>query len=347
MFGMLSLSWWGYVSIALVLTHITVFCVTIYLHRCMAHRSVDLHPIVSHFCRAWLWLTTGIVTKQWVAVHRKHHAKCETKEDPHSPQILGLSQVLWHGADIYRVEASKAATLERYGHACPNDWLENSLYTAHPKLGYLMMFAMDLFLFGFAGIVIWSIQMMTIPLLAAGVVNGIGHYWGYRNFDSPDTSTNLFPVGILIGGEELHNNHHAYPTSAKFSAKWWEFDIGWGYINLLAILGLAKVKHRIPKVKQDENKNRIDFDTLRSIIKNRYQVLAQYKKMVVVPLFRRHKTKDLKLSLRFRKQLEALWGTSITSNNGLLEHLHQWCYRAELTGDENLLDFVKFIRRYA
>jgi stearoyl-CoA desaturase (delta-9 desaturase) len=224
--GFLNFSWWEVLVALLVMTHITIAGVTIFLHRHQAHRSVELHPVVSHFFRFWLWLTTGMVTKQWVAIHRKHHAKCETPEDPHSPQTRGLKTVLWRGAELYRAEAENEETLRNYGHGTPNDWLENNVYSRFPLLGIILMAIIDLMLFGVIGITVFAIQMIWIPFWAAGIINGIGHYWGYRSFETRDAARNIMPIGIIIGGEEFHNNHHAYASSARLSYKWWEFDIG-------------------------------------------------------------------------------------------------------------------------
>ena len=274
--GFLDLPWWGYVLTALALTHITIASVTIFLHRHQAHRALELHPIASHFFRFWLWLTTGIVTKEWAAIHRKHHAKCETASDPHSPQILGIKKVLLEGAELYRKEAMNYETLEKYGRGTPDDWLERNLYSAHSSLGIILMLALDLLLFGAIGLTIWAVQMIWIPVTAAGIINGAGHYWGYRNFQPADASTNIVPWGILIGGEELHNNHHAHIGSAKLSSKWYEFDIGWLYIRSLASLGLATVKRVAPKVRLDTAKTICDADTLHAVMANRYEVMAKY-----------------------------------------------------------------------
>ncbi|MGA1665118.1 MAG: DesA family fatty acid desaturase, partial [Burkholderiaceae bacterium] len=230
-YGLTGWSWPALVVFTLATTHLTIAGVTIYLHRCQAHRAVELHPIVSHIFRFWLWLSTGMVTKEWASIHRKHHAKCETAEDPHSPQTRGLPEVLWRGAELYRVASKDQEIMDRYGHGCPDDWIERKLYSGHSALGVSLYLIADVLLFGVAGVAIWAVQMAWIPFFAAGVINGIGHFWGYRNFKSPDTSTNLVPWGILIGGEELHNNHHANATSPKLSSKWYEFDIGWLYIR--------------------------------------------------------------------------------------------------------------------
>ncbi|CAG0998771.1 stearoyl-CoA desaturase (Delta-9 desaturase) [Burkholderiales bacterium] len=274
--GLVDLPWWGYVVVTLALTHVTIAAVTIFLHRSQAHRALDLHPAVSHVFRFWLWLTTGMVTKEWAAIHRKHHAKVETEEDPHSPMTRGIGTVLWSGAELYRTESRNAETLERYGHGTPDDWIERNVYTRHSWQGVGLMLAVDFALFGAAGVAIWAVQMMWIPFFAAGVVNGIGHYWGYRNYASNDTSTNIFPLGILIGGEELHNNHHAYGTSAKFSAQWYEFDLGWAYIRTLSALGLAQVRRVAPRLRLDPSKPQADHETLQAVLTHRYHVATAY-----------------------------------------------------------------------
>ena len=276
-FGVFNLPWWGDVVVALLLTHLTIVAVTVFLHRHQTHRALDLHPAVSHFFRLWLWLTTGMVTKEWAAVHRKHHAKCETPEDPHSPQILGINRVLWRGVFLYIKEARIAETLGRYGHGTPDDWLERNVYSRFQIVGLTLMGATDVVLFGLVpGILIFGTQMVWIPFLAAGVINGIGHYWGYRNWSTPDASINIVPFGLLIGGEELHNNHHAHPTSAKLSMKWYEFDIGWLYIRLLEVAGLARVKYIAPVPRLGAAKPVVDPQTVQAIIACRYAVLAQY-----------------------------------------------------------------------
>jgi stearoyl-CoA desaturase (delta-9 desaturase) len=274
--GVLELAWWQIVLATLLMTHITIAAVTIFLHRAQAHRALDLHPSVAHFFRAWLWLTTGMQTKEWVAIHRKHHARCETPEDPHSPQTRGIRKVLWQGAELYMEESNNRETLARYGHGTPNDWLERNVYSRLTWHGCGVMLGIDLVLFGAAGLAVWAVQMIWIPFFAAGVINGIGHYWGYRNYDSPDAATNISPWGILIGGEELHNNHHTYPTSAKLSSKWFEFDLGWTYIRILSALGLAKVLRLAPVPKVTAPRPGVDVQTLQAVIANRYDLLSRY-----------------------------------------------------------------------
>jgi stearoyl-CoA desaturase (Delta-9 desaturase) len=278
--GLVGLSGWELVVYTLVVTHITIAGVTIYLHRHQAHRALELHAIPSHFFRFWLWLTTGQVTKEWAAIHRKHHAKCETEDDPHSPVKKGIRKVLLEGAELYRHESKNQETLDKYGHGTPDDWIERNVYTKHSALGVSLLLVLNVALFGVIGITIWAVQMLWIPIWAAGVINGIGHFWGYRNYDCNDAATNIVPWGILVGGEELHNNHHTFATSAKLSSKWYEFDIGWMYIRMMEIVGLAKVKKVAPKPKRVKTKAEVDFETLQAVIANRYDVMAKYAKSV-------------------------------------------------------------------
>ncbi|CAB3673168.1 DesA family fatty acid desaturase [Paraburkholderia phenoliruptrix] len=276
--GLLHFSWWQLVLYTLAVTHVTIIGVTVYLHRCQAHRALELHPVVSHFFRFWLWMTTGMLTGQWAAIHRKHHAKCETEEDPHSPQTRGIWKVLLEGAELYRVEAKNEETMRKFSHGTPNDWMERNVYTKYPILGVSLMMVLNIALFGVVGLTIWAVQMVWIPFWAAGVVNGLAHFWGYRNFNSSDASTNIFPWGIIIGGEELHNNHHTYATSAKLSNKWYEFDIGWMYIRIMSAFRLAKVKKVAPTPRLTTGKLVLDQDTLQAVLANRYEVMARYGK---------------------------------------------------------------------
>jgi stearoyl-CoA desaturase (delta-9 desaturase) len=383
--GIVDLPWWGYVLVTLGLTHITIASVTIFLHRHQAHRALDLHPLVSHFFRLWLWLTTGMATKAWAAIHRKHHARCETEEDPHSPQVLGLSKVLWEGAELYRQEAKNPETLEHYGKGTPDDWIERKLYTPYSQFGIAVMLIIDTLLFGPIGITMWAIQMIWIPFFAAGVINGIGHYWGYRNYESADAATNVVPWGILIGGEELHNNHHAFPSSAKLSSKPWEFDIGWLYIRTLQLIGLAKIKKVAPEPVINPAKQSVDMETVRAILVNRLHVLSHYARDVVGPVLREelHKADEscrrllrrarrplvrgeammdeeakgrvqaaLNLSQRlttvyeYKKRLQQLWQNRFSSQDRLLHHLDEWCKQAEATGIKVLQDFARRLSGY-
>ncbi|MGK5072246.1 DesA family fatty acid desaturase [Janthinobacterium sp. ZB1P44] len=296
--GVTDLSAWQVFLYTMVVTHITIASVTIYLHRHQAHRALELHAIPSHFFRFWLWLTTGQVTKEWAAIHRKHHAKCDTEEDPHSPVTRGIKKVFWEGAELYRAESKNMETMAKYGHGTPTDWIERNLYTKYSWLGVVSLFVINFVLFGVIGISVWAVQMMWIPITAAGIINGIGHYWGYRNYDCADAATNIIPFGILIGGEELHNNHHTYATSAKLSSKWYEIDIGWAYIRALEMLGLAKVKKLAPEPKFSHGKVEADFETLQSVIANRYDVMAKYAKSI------KHAWKEELEHLKHKAELE-------------------------------------------
>ena len=384
--GVYDLPWWGYVVYTLIVTHITIAGVTIYLHRHQAHRALDLHPVPSHFFRFWLWLTTGMVTKEWAAIHRKHHAKVETPEDPHSPQTRGIRKVFFEGAELYREESRNKETLERYGHGTPDDWIERNLYSRFSASGITALFVINFVLFGFIGITIWAIQMMWIPVMAAGVINGIGHYWGYRNFQPADASRNIVPWGILIGGEELHNNHHAYGTSARLSNRWFEFDIGWLYIRILQMLGLAEVKKVAPRLKLQTGKTHCDLATLQAVVTHRYEVIAKYAKSVratcadevralrlsavsvdwtalkrwlhietdaLSATERMERDRVLKASTRLtvvytmRDELAALWARSTTSKEQLVHQLEDWCRRAEASGIDALQSFSRRLRCYA
>src|SRR5574339_92792 len=386
--GILDLPWWGYVAYTLVVTHITIAAVTIYLHRCQAHRALELHPSVSHFFRFWLWLTTGMVTKEWAAIHRKHHAKVETPEDPHSPQQEGINRVLWLGVFLYVKEAYVKETMERYGHGTPDDWLERKVYTPHSVSGVMVLLALNLLVFGVVpGVLIWLTQIAWIPFWAAGVINGVGHYFGYRSYDVEDASTNILPWGILIGGEELHNNHHAFAASAKLSSKWYEFDIGWMYICILESLGLATVKRLAPTPRFAHPKAAADLETLHTVISNRYDVLSRYAKSLrrtyaeelkrlrqwsprdaeVLRSLRRallrgqaaagnegarlaealKNSRALATAVAMRQELVALWERSSASKEQLLRQLQDWCRRAEASGVAPLVDFSQRLRSYA
>jgi stearoyl-CoA desaturase (delta-9 desaturase) len=335
-FGLTGWNWLAIVGFTLVVTHITIAAVTIYLHRCQAHRAVELHPIVSHFFRFWLWLTTGMVTGEWASIHRKHHAKCETEQDPHSPQVLGLSKVLWEGADLYREAAKDQDTITRYGHGCPDDWIERNVYKAHSALGIGICLVINVLLFGVAGVAVWAVQMAWIPFFAAGVINGVAHYWGYRNFKSPDTSANIIPWGILIGGEELHNNHHANATSPKLSAKWYEFDIGWLYIRLMSFVGLAKPRALPPAVRMDPSRMEIDAETIRAVLSSKYEQLARLSKLVAKDVSR--PSTDLKESF------EAIWAERSLTLEQAVAAVSQWCQQAEASGVAAYQEFARRIR---
>ncbi|MDE2433763.1 MAG: fatty acid desaturase [Burkholderiales bacterium] len=324
--GLLDASWWHVVLYTLALTHVTIVSVTVFLHRAQAHRALDLHAIPSHFFRFWLWLTTSTVTKQWVAVHRKHHAKCETPDDPHSPVAHGIKKVLLEGRELYAKEAENLETQQKYGHNTPNDWLERHLYTPRNNWGPVTMLLIDVALFGAIGITVWAVQMLWIPIFAAGVVNGLGHFWGYRNFEAPDASTNISPWGVIIGGEELHNNHHTYPTSAKLSVKPFEFDIGWGYIRVLEWMGLAKVRKIAPRLKLGEIKPQADAKTLEAIVANRYELMAGYARGVRATC---------------RTELDRLKANGQEAAAAKLKSVRKWMHRDDALVPDRLRDDVQ------
>ena len=382
--GLLAASWWQIVLYALVTTHITIASVTIYLHRHQAHRAMDLHAIPAHFFRLWLWLGTGQVTKEWVSIHRKHHAKCETAEDPHSPQTRGIKTVFWKGAELYRAESKNMETMAKFGHGTPKDWIERNLYTRYSWQGVGLMLIINLALFGAAGLAVWAVQMIWIPVTAAGIINGIGHYWGYRNFEAPDASTNISPWGIMIGGEELHNNHHTYPTSAKFSVKPYEFDIGWVYIRALEKVGLATVKKVPPKLQLGAIKPVADEKTLEALIAHRYEVMAGFARALrhagrneiellkakkadasVLRAANRwlHRDDDkvpataklhvaqaraehpvLDKMVTMREELRQMWLSTSASSEQLASDLQAWCHRAEESGIAALREFSMKLR---
>ncbi|MCX7256393.1 MAG: fatty acid desaturase [Polaromonas sp.] len=382
--GLFAASWWQIVLVTLALTHITIVSVTLYLHRSQAHRALDLHAIPSHFFRFWLWLTTGQVTKEWVGVHRKHHAKCETMEDPHSPYAHGIKTVLFTGAELYRAETKNLETLAKYGRGTPDDWIERNLYTRFSWQGIVLMLVINVALFGVIGLSVWAVQMAWIPITAAGIINGAGHYWGYRNFEAPDASTNVSPWGILIGGEELHNNHHTYPTAAKFSVKPYEFDIGWGYIRAMEMVGLAKVKKVPPKLQFGAIQPVADEKTLEALIAHRYEVMAGFAlelrrtaqaemarmdaKKADVSLLRvanrwLHRDDErvpaeaksqiaqvradypvLDKMVTMREELRQLWLSTSASREQLAADLQAWCQRAEGSGIAALRDFSMQLR---
>jgi stearoyl-CoA desaturase (delta-9 desaturase) len=384
LYGILNLDFWGYVLATFIMVQITMMAVTLYLHRDQAHRAIDLHPVLRHFFRFWIWCTSGMLTREWVSIHRKHHAFCETPDDPHSPQIYGLRKVLLEGAELYRAETENMETLEKFGRGTPDDWLERNIYLRVPYGGIIFMFVANLLLFGIPGITIFAIQMMSMPVFAAGIINGVGHHSGYRNFECDDAATNIVPWGLLIGGEELHNNHHAFPTSAKFSIRRWEFDIGWLYIKLFSAFRLAKVNRVAPQpVIEPKPDAELDVENLRAIIVNRMYVLRDYTRQVTLPVFETEKTvvrgnaafkrakkllirspslldesamdrlgrvledsKALKTVVEFREQLSEIWSGATVSNERLLQQLKDWCREAEASGIKALEDFADRLRSY-
>ncbi len=382
--GLLDLSLLGYVLATLGFMHITMIGITLYYHRDQAHRSVDLHPALRHFFRFWLWMNTGASTKEWVAVHRKHHAMCEREGDPHSPRMFGLKKVLLEGAELYQAEASKPETREKYGRGTPDDWLERKVYQLRFS-GIFVLILINLVLFGAPGIIITACQLITMPLLAAGVINGLCHAKGYRNFETDDVSTNLWPIGIFVAGEELHNNHHAFPSSAKFSCRPWEVDMGWLHLKVFSALGLAKIKRVAPVPEMNLEPSAPDVDALRAIIVNRMHVLRHYTHSVILPALRRdlgnpdqknsviiRQAKKLltwhpgmldevskqrlleivegypsvQTVLAFRNELKDLWEGSHSSNESLLADLRNWCAKAEASGNKGLQEFSSYLQSF-
>lgn len=381
--GLLDLSIWAKLAVAFILVQISMMSVTLYLHRDQAHRAIDLHPALRQFFRLWLWLTTGMLTREWVSVHRKHHALCEQPGDPHSPVVFGLKKVLLEGAELYRVDARNPEVLAKYGKGTPDDWIERNVYKRSSVGGIYLTLGLDLLFFGAFGITIFALQMMATPVLAAGVINGLGHARGYRNFESNDTSTNLYPIAVLIGGEELHNNHHAFPSSAKFSVRSWEFDIGWFYISTLRALGLCKVRRVAPTPQVADEPRPVDLDTLRAVLVNRMHVLRDYTRRVTLPVLQRetraHRGDSLLKAARqllvsrpqfqdaafrsrlaqlldrnqalrtvheFQVQLAQVWEQANVSNENLVQQLREWCARAEASGIESLREFSARLRGY-
>lgn len=384
LYGVLDLGFWGYVIAVFLMVQLAMMSVTLYLHRDQAHRSIDLHPVLQHIFRLWIWMTSGIVTRQWVAVHRKHHALCEQEGDPHSPKVFGLKKVLLEGSELYRDQARNPETCEKYGRGCPEDWIERHVYSKHHYLGIGMLVVLDLILFGVPGIIIIAIQLSTMPVMAAGVINGLGHAVGYRNFDTDDASTNLVPWGLIVGGEELHNNHHAFPSSAKFSIRPWEFDIGWFYLTIFKFFGLAKIRRVAPRPDIDPAAPAIpDLDNLRAVIINRMHVLRNFSREVTVPELKRElsdigqpsllrrmrrmlsfnptlldeesrarlreqldRLPTLKTIVEYRDELGKLWEGANVSNERLLAQFKEWCARAEASGIRSLEEFAASLKGY-
>lgn len=383
--GLTQASWGTWIVYLLVVTQLTIFAVTLYLHRSQTHRGVDFHPVIANFFRFWSWISTGMVTKEWVAIHRKHHAKVETEEDPHSPQVYGIRKVFWQGVELYREASEKRDDMEKYGRGTPDDWIERKLYSGHPYWGPTLMLLIDFALFGAVGVVIWALQMVWIPFWAAGFVNGIGHWWGYRNFESADTSTNVSPWGFWIGGEELHNNHHAFPSSAKFALRKWEFDIGWVVICGFEKLGLAKVLRVAPTLDIRPNVNLPDTETVKALLAHRFHIMSDYFRGVIAPTLRDEAGKagagikalprklrkalgnggrwldaasrermtaftdkhpQLRTVCEFRARLAALMERNGRNADGMLEGIREWCREAEATGIRTLAEFAERLKGY-
>jgi len=383
--GVWDIPLWSLIGWTVLGCHLTLLSVTVYLHRAQAHRSVELHPALAHAFRFWLWLTTGMNTKEWVSVHRKHHARCEGPEDPHSPQVHGLGKVLREGAELYREAAASEGITEKFGHGTPADRIERLLYSRHPYLGVALLALVEFVLFGLAGIAVFAIQMLCIPVLAAGVINGLGHFWGYRNFETDDAATNITPLAAIVCGEELHNNHHAYPSSARFSLRRWELDLGWGYIRLFSLLGLARVRRVAPRPVFRADKDGMDMDTVKAIVSSRLHVMEDFARRVIKPVhaeqtrllsradrpaFQRARrdlirvealrdeaararvaaalaaSEALRTVHRCQVELQGIWQRAGASQDALLAALQTWCQEAEATGDEYLQAFAIRLRGY-
>ncbi len=379
--GILGLSGWGKVLATLIMLQISMMATTLYLHRDQAHRAIDLHPVLRHFFRFWMWLTSGMVTREWVAVHRKHHALCEKPGDPHSPVVFGLKKVLLEGAELYRVDARNPEVVAKYSRGTPDDWVERNVYLRLGVTGIYTLLVLDVLLFGVIGITIFACQMAAMPIFSAGIINGLAHARGYRNFESDDAATNLYPIAFFIGGEELHNNHHAFPSSAKFSMRPWEFDIGWMYITIFKAFGLCKVRRVAPQPQIAATPRQVDVETLKAVLVNRMHVLRDYAARVTVPVFHREAAANegtrrfsprllirrpqlldaparerlahlldsnhaLKTVHDFRQQLSAIWEEANLSNEALVRRLREWCARAEASGIEALQEFSARLRGY-
>ncbi|MFN7782517.1 MAG: fatty acid desaturase [Lysobacterales bacterium] len=384
--GLFGNAWWLVLGAFLVMAHFTLMSVTIYLHRCQAHRAVDLHPLISHPMRFWLWFTTAMVTQDWVAIHRKHHARCETAEDPHSPQVLGINKVLFHGVTLYQSARKDRTIHAQFGHGTPTDWVERHVYSRFPGLGPSLLLFLNIGVFGVIGITVWALQMLVIPVLAAGVINGLGHWWGYRNFETDDRATNISPWGLIIAGEELHNNHHAFPSSARFALRRFEFDIGWVALRMLSALGLAKILRVAPKLDIRPNLQMPDSDTVRAVLAHRFQVMTDYFRIVVAPHLKadmagaqanlkalpgrlRRALKDhgrwlkpeqqqkldswiaehpqLAAVYDYRRRLRAVFERTSQGSEATLEALRQWCHEAEQSGNAALQQFAQRLKGYS
>ncbi len=383
--GLIEFTWVEYIIYTLIVTQITIMAITLYLHRGICHSAIDIRAPLAHFFRFWLWFTTSMKTADWVAIHRKHHAKVETIDDPHSPIVHGINTVLFRGADLYAEEKANEETIKKYSHNCPNDWIEHKIYSGKSNLGILFLFILNILMFGVVGIIIWAIQMMWTPIFAAGGINGVGHYYGYRNFDTADESTNMMPIAFFIGGEELHNNHHAYPTAAKFSYKPWEFDIGWLYIKIFSIIGLVKVKRLAPKTIVEETSKELDSETAYALLRSKILVITNYTKKVINPIMKKETksaSNELKKLIKksktsFLRQPDRISNQSITDlqmifneNNSLSivynlknklhsilnskyskldkfkDTINEWCLEAKSQGIDDLNDFSESLKGY-
>lgn len=383
--GLLNFSAWQIVLYTFIVVQVTLSGVSLYLHREQTHRGIQMNPVIQHFYRFWLWFTTGMLTKEWVAIHRKHHAYCETEDDPHSPQIHGIKKVLFHGVTLYTAERKNQETMEKYGQGTPNDWIERNIYTRFHYLGIVLLAFMNIALFGVIGLLVYAIQMLWIPFFAAGVINGIGHFFGYRNYRTDDSSRNITRFGFFIFGEELHNNHHAFPSSSKFAHRKGEHDIGWYVILLMNKLGLCKIKKVVPELLVDEQTDDFNGETVKAILTHKFNVLQVYIKDVIKPnlaneyanaskAFNKRikkfthnlsldpqflktdikakwnsyfeESKTLNTLLQYKAELQAIWDNNSKSVDEMIADFKAWCQKAEQSGNEMLQQFANSLRQY-
>jgi stearoyl-CoA desaturase (Delta-9 desaturase) len=383
-YGFVELPFWGYVLVTFATIQLMFLGVTLYLHRDQSHGGLILHPVLRHFFRFWLWYSSGVVTREWVAVHRRHHAYADQEGDPHSPVIFGLKRVLLEGYELYSAAAKEPAIVRHYGKGTPDDWIERHLYSRYPNLGIVLFALTFLVLFGIPSIVMVAVHLSAQPFFAGGVVNGLGHAAGYRSFEMPSTATNLLPWGVLLGGEELHNNHHAFPRSARFAVQSWELDIGWLWIRAFRFVGLAKVRYVAPRPRLERKRRELDAETVHALFKNRMHVLRDYARRVVLPVCRelarceprgsvpsrtsklliRHPAllaEEAKRALRdlleryevlrrvieYRDSLQHLWSDTSGNQARAVGQLREWCAKAEASGIDALREFSLALPAYA
>jgi stearoyl-CoA desaturase (delta-9 desaturase) len=383
LYGAIRLPWWGYAAFTFAMVQLMFLGVTLYLHRDQSHGGLVLHPMLRHFFRFWLWFCSSTVTREWVAVHRRHHAYADLPGDPHSPVVFGLRRVLMQGYELYAAAARDPKILENYGRGTPDDWLEHNLYSRFPKVGISLFVVLQLLMFGVPAIAMLGVQLIAQPLFAAGVINGLGHRVGYRSFEMPTAATNIVPWGVLIAGEELHNNHHAFPSSPRFAVQGWEIDLGWLFICLFRALGLARVRCLAPRPHIVCDRAEIDADTAQALFTNRMHVLRDYRRRVIRPVFRalrkqqspavlaprsprllvRHpkllderarqqlrelleRYEVLRTVIEFRDRLQQLWDETAASHGRALEQLRELCAQAEGSRILALRKFALRLRTY-
>jgi stearoyl-CoA desaturase (delta-9 desaturase) len=383
-YGIVELPFWGYALVTFGLIQLMFLGITLYLHRDQSHGGLALHPVLRHFFRFWLWFSSGTVTRQWVAVHRRHHAYADQPGDPHSPVIFGLKKVVLEGYELYTAAARNPEILEYYGRGTPDDWLERKLYSRWPAAGIVLFIVAEIVLFGVPGIAMMAIHLAAQPFFAGGIINGVGHRLGYRSFEMPSTATNILPWGLLIAGEELHNNHHAFPSSARFAVQPWEIDIGWWWIRLFQALGLAEVRRVAPQPHLLPSRSTLDADTAGALFTNRMHVLRDYARRVVRPVCRelarrepqgalpritpmlliRHpallaeearrmlnellgRYEVLRAVVEFREGLQHAWNSAAANQANGVQQLRDWCARAEASGIRALREFAVGLRNYS